>query len=78
MVFYTKNHLEYWLLGKNYLWFTRFFSYKKAEYEQCSLPLYNCIEELTLYKIGDNLFQEPLNTIYTDFLYEIHFSIYAQ
>lgn len=78
VAFYTKNHLEYWLLGKNYLWFTRFFLYKKAEYEQCSLPLYNCIEELTLYKIGDNLFQEPLNTIYTDFIYEIHFSIYAQ
>lgn len=78
VAFYIKNHLEYWILKKTYSWFRMHFDYSEAEYSKLTFPMYNCIEELALYNIGDNLFQEPLNTIYTDFLYEIHFSFFVQ
>lgn len=78
VTFYTKNHLEYWVLTKTYSWFKAHFAYNKAEYAKLAFPMYNCIEELTLYNIGDNLFQESLNVIYTGFIYEIYFSVFVQ
>lgn len=78
VVFYTKNHLECWILKKTYSWFKTYFDYSEADYSKLVFPMYNCIEELTLYNIGDNLFQEPISTVYTDFLYEIHFSFFVQ
>lgn len=78
VIFYTKNHLEYWALRKTYSWFRDHFEYSKTDHAKLTFPMYNCIEELTLYHIGDNLFQEPLNVIYTSFIYEVYFSIFVQ
>lgn len=75
VIFYTRNHLEDWLLSKNYNWFKKYFAYTNNEYNCLDRPLYNCMEELSFYEIGENLFQEPLTNIYSDFIYEIHFSI---
>lgn len=78
VIFYTRNHLENWILNKPYSWFADHFEYEQSDYNKLSIPVYNCIEELSLYNIGNNLFQEPLTTIYTNFVYEMHFSISVQ
>lgn len=76
--FYTRNHLESWLLNKDFKWFRTKFDYTKDEFNKLKIPLYNHIEELSFYNIGYNMFQEPLNTLYSSFTYEVCFSIFVQ
>lgn len=76
--FYTKNHLENWLLDKPYSFFKTKFDYTLGAYNELKKPTFNCIEELSFYTIGNNSFQESLSSIYTGTIYEICFSISVQ
>ena len=76
--FYTKSHLENWLLDKPYSFFKTKFECSFDTYKNLKKPLFNCIEELSLYILGNNFFQEPLFSVYTGMVYEIHFSILVQ
>ncbi len=76
--FYTKSHLENWLLDKPYSFFKSRFDCSFDIYQKFERPPFNCIEELSFYTIGNNFFQEPLSSVYTGVIYEIHFSISVQ
>lgn len=76
--FYTKSHLENWILDKGEAFFKSKFVCSLETYNKLERPLFNCIEELSFYTLGNNLFQEPLSTIYTGAKYEICFSISVQ
>lgn len=76
--FYTQNHVETWILNKEYNYFKEYFNYSEAEYMHLNIPKYRQYEELDFYNIGDNYFQEPLNTIYSGFSYEICFAIHVR
>lgn len=76
--FYIQNHVETWILNKEYNYFKKYFNYSEAEYIKLNIPQYRQYEELSFYNIGDNYFQEPLNTIYSGFSYEICFAILVQ
>lgn len=76
--FYTKSHLENWILDKPYTFFSSWFDCPFDIYQKIQRPLFNFIEELSFYTIGNNFFQESLTSIYTGVIYEIHFSISVQ
>lgn len=73
--FYTKSHLENWLLDKPFSFFGSKFKCTLDMYNQLEKPYFNHIEELSFYSIGNNFFQEPLSSVYVGGIYEIHFSI---
>lgn len=77
VVFYTKSHLECWLIHKDYNFFKKYFRYSQNEFNKLDISTPNHIEEFTIYNIGDNYFRETLDTVYSNFVYEVQFSIFA-
>lgn len=75
VIFCTKNELEAWLIHKDYSVFQLYFNYSKSEFENLSAQNIISNSGLTFYDIGENLFLEPLNMIYSGFIYEINFDI---
>lgn len=75
--FYTKPHLEHWLLQDNYSIFKDYFNINYKVYKTYTLPLWYCCEDITVYNCTDTMFESPLEILYTNFSYKIRFSIYA-
>lgn len=76
--FYTKNHLENWILDKSPDFIESKFNYTSDMYTKIERPLFNVIEELSFYTLDSNYFQEPLNNIYTGIVYKVYFSVSVQ
>lgn len=77
VLFYTKPHLEYWLLQDNYSVFKDYFEETYEEYISYNLPWWYCNEEITFYHCSDIMFEDPLDILYTRFSYKIRFSIFS-
>lgn len=78
VVFYTRTQVEFWLLYQPFDYFDTYFPSLAGCYDQISVSNPVIESGLELYGIGNNLFKESLNIVYTGFSYELHFYVVTQ